>query len=322
VNAARRGPSGRLLHWLKDTAGTNLGLKALSLTLALGLTAYQRGAQDEQQRTVPVDVVVRLPGAEAHRELMTLVPPNIHVTVRGSTRAIGDLIEAGIPAVDVDLRAGDVRRITFDEDMFSVPPGVKITIVDPTSIDLDWENVIRRNVPIQASMTGRAADGYSVEKVQVVPSAITIQGPANLVEVKQFVRLAAFDVSGKTDGVYRHPLALDPPGQRIQYLGPASATVTVTIVRQLLHRKLSERKVTVVGVPRAQTEPETVDVTITGPPEVINELRDESVVPRVDLETTDIDLKEQRHGSKVMNVKVDLANVEISVQPPSVKVTW
>jgi YbbR domain-containing protein len=312
----------RLLGWLKDALTGNLPLKALSLILALGLTAYQRGAQEEQQRTVPVDVIVRMPGAEAHRELMTLVPPNVHVTVRGSTRALDQLIQSGVPPVEVDLRTGDVGRIVFDDTMFSMPPGVKVNIIDPASIDLDWENVISRNVPIQAAMTGHVAEGYTVESVEVVPATIVVQGPASLVEVKQFVRLAAFDVSGKTDGVYRHPLALDPPGQRMSYRGPASATVTVKITRQLIQRKLAKQAIVVVGSARAKTEPRTVDVTVTGPPEAINGLRDEMVVPRVDLNAAGVDLKEQRHGSIVLNVRVDLANAEIQIQPPTVKVTW
>ena len=59
----------RALRWLRAAMSENLGLKALSLVLALGLTAYQRGSENEQQRTLPVDLIVRLPATEAHREL-------------------------------------------------------------------------------------------------------------------------------------------------------------------------------------------------------------------------------------------------------------
>lgn len=313
---------GRLVRWLRAAFSENIGLKALSLTIALGLTAYQRGSEDEEQRTLPVDVILRLPSTEARRELMTLVPPSIHVTVRGSTRALDQLTSAGIPSVEVDLRRGDAHAIVFEPEMFTVPPGVQVNIIDPSSIDLEWQDVIERNVPIQASITGRVADGYTVQSVKVDPTSITVMGPASLVEVMQFVRLAAFDVSGKTDGVYRHPLALDQPGQRIQYLGPASATVTVSIGRQLVQRKFTRRAVLVVGPPRAKTEPKSVDVTVTGPPEVINGLRDEMIVPRVDVAGAGYDAKEQRHASIVLPVRVDLSNVELEIQPPTVSVLW
>lgn len=316
------GTMGRLVRWLRAAFSENLGLKALSFALALGLTAYQRGSEDEEQRTLPVDVILRLPATDARRELMTLVPPSIHVTVRGSTRALDQLTSEGIPSVEVDLRRGDAHAIVFEPEMFAVPPGVQVNIIDPASIDLEWQNVVERSVPIQASITGRVADGYTVQSVKVDPTIITVMGPASLVEVMQFVRLAAFDVSGKTDGVYRHPLALDQPGQRIQYLGPASATVTVSIGRQLVQRKFSRRLVTVVGPPRAKTEPKSVDVSVTGPPEVINGLRDEMIVPRVDVAGAGYDPKDQRHASIVMPVRVDLSKVEIEIQPPTVSVTW
>jgi hypothetical protein len=65
-----------------------------------------------------------------------------------------------------------------------------------------------------------------------------------------------------------------------------------------------------------------VDVSVTGPPEVINGLRDEMIVPRVDVAAAGVDLKEQRHGSIVVPVRVDLASAEIEIQPPTVSVSW
>jgi len=312
----------RLLRWLRAAMSENLGLKALSFAIALGLTAYQRGSENEQQRTVPVELIVRLPPTEAHRELMTVVPPSIHVTVRGSTRALDQLIQSGVPPVEVDLRGGDVPAIRFEGDMFAMPPGVKVNIIDPASIQLEWQNVVERSVPIQASVTGPVAGGYIVQSVKVDPTSILVMGPASTVEVMQFVRVAAFDVSGKTDGVYRHRLKLDPPGQLLSYLGPDSATVEVTIARQLVQRKFTKRNVVVLGPGRVKTEPTGVDVTVTGTPEVINGLRDEMVVPRVDITAAPQDLRDQHHGSAVLPVRVDLGRVEVEIQPPSVTVIW
>lgn len=313
---------GRVVSSLRTAFSQNLGLKVLSLVLALGLMAYQRSSEGEEQRTVPVDVIFRLPPAGARRQLMTVVPPNsVHVTVRGSNRALDQLTSAGIPAVEVDLRRGDAHQIVFEPGMLAVPPGVQVNIIDPATIDLEWQNVVERSVPIQASTTGRVADGYTVQSVKVDPTSIAVRGPASLVDVMQFVRVAAFDVSGKTEGIYRHPLALDEPGQGIQYLSSASATVTVTVGRQLLQRRFTRRVVSVVGPPRAKTEPKNVDVSVTGPPEVINSLRDEMIVPRVDVAGAGYDRKE-RHASIVLPVRLDLRNVEVEVQPPTVSVTW
>ncbi len=306
--------------FLRAALTGNLGLKLLSFVLALALTAYLRGAQDEQQRTVPVDVVARLPAPDVQRELMTLVPPSVHVTVRGSMTALDQLMQSGVPPVELDLRKGTTTRIVFDRSMFSMPPGVEVNIIDPASIELEWQDVVVRQVPIQTSMIGQVAPGHVVKSSRVEPETIAVEGPRRLVDVIQFVRLEPFDVSGKTAGVHRHMLALDAPPPRTQYLGPATAHVSVIIEKQLIQRKLAKQEVRVVGPSRAKTDPRRVDITITGPPEVINDLRDEVVIPRVDL--ADIDFKDQRHGSSVRNVEVDLAKVDIEIQPPTVTVRW
>ena len=66
--------------------------------------------------------------------------------------------------------------------------------------------------------------------------------------------------------------------------------------------------------------PRLVSVTVIGPPEVVQALKPEQVVPRADLGK--IDLKEQRHGSVVSGITVELGGAEAKVQPPSVTVKW
>lgn len=310
-----------VLDWLRRAFTENIGLKALSLVLALGLVAYQRSGQGEQQRTVLVDVTVLPPPEGLNRELMTAVPAHINLTVRGTARALEQLA-SGVPPIEFDLRSGDKRNITLEPSMFELPPGVRVTVIDPASIDLEWQPVITRNVPIQASMTGQIAEGYTVESTKVEPNVIAVKGPASLAEVVQFVRLQAFDVTGKTEGVYRHRMALDPPPQRLQYLGPASATVTVTIARQLVQRRFAKREVLVVGDEGARAEPRYVDVTVSGPPETVNALREEMIVPRVELDPVLMQSRERKHGSVVLPVQVDLMQATSEVQPPTVTVLW
>jgi len=53
------------LAWLRESFSENIGLKALALTFALGLFAFLQGQTDEQQRTIPVPIVMRLPPESA-----------------------------------------------------------------------------------------------------------------------------------------------------------------------------------------------------------------------------------------------------------------
>ena len=314
-----------VLSWFKEAFTENVGLKALSLAFAVGLFVYLHGQQDLQERTIPVDLMMRLPpkSAEHKRELMTQVRPSIHVTLQGSARAIDQLLQRGVAPVELDLRDGTTESVTFEKEMISLPPGVEVKIIDPPSVQLEWQDVVTRQIPVQASVTGKPAEGYVVKgEPEVEPEEITAEGPVGSVEVLQFARLAAFDVSGLTEGTYRRRLAMDAPPSRISFIGSQNVMVKVTIARRVSEAKFNRLPVEVVGVGMATTNPRTVNVTVIGSPEVVRALRAEQVVPRADLSQIEPKPNTRGHGSVTVKVTVDVANAEAEIQPPSVTVRW
>jgi hypothetical protein len=310
--------------FLRDAFTANLGLKAIAMFFALGLFAFLHGQEEEVQRTIPVAVVTRPPPENSQRELMTPIPASVHVTMQGSARAIDSLIRSGIPPVEIDLR--DARRdsVVFEPGMFTIPPDTEVVIIDPASIELEWEDVATRPIPIQAAITGQPAEGFVVRgETEVEPRAITVRGPVSAIEVLQFARLQAFDVSGLSEGVHKRRLGIDAPPPRIKYLGPASATVSVTIARRLSEARFENRPVEVVGVTGGIATPRTVDVLVAGPPEVVRALRPDQIVPIADLTKVEgLDFKSVKHGSVQVEVSVPLWSAEAETQPPVVNVKW
>lgn len=311
-----------LLRFLRNAFTANLGLKAISLVFALFLFAYIHGQRNIQQRTVPVGVI-SLPPESEDRELMTRIPPSIHVTLRGTARALDQLVQSGLTPVEIDLRNGYKRSVQFTRDLFELPPEVDIVFVDPPSIDLDWEKVVTRSIPLQTSVSGQPAPGFMLKAEPTVePRKATVKGPVSLVEVLQSARLAPFDVTGLTEGVWPRRIALDPPPSRVSYLGPQSATVTVTIVKRTSEKLFTDRPVEVIGMGRATVIPESVDVTVVGPPEVVRALREDQIVPRADLTKLQEARSDEPHGSAIVPVTVELADIEARIQPPTVTVKW
>lgn len=295
----------------------NLGLKAVAFCAALILVAYQRSQDDERTRTVAFNVDAQLPPASRNRELMTTIPPSIRVTVQGSTRSLEELSSSS-NSLELDLRNGTVQYVRFTPDRFQLPPGTRIKAIEPPGLELEWQDVIKRHVPIQSSVTGVVAEGHEVAQVNVDPETIEVTGPKSLVNVIQSVRVAPFDITGLSTGVYQRQLALDPPPARTTYVDRANAEVTVEIRRRMTSANFSRLPVEVVGALDARTTPERVDVTVKGPPEVIRGLQPELVVPRVELAQLDT----SKPGSAVVKVVVDLSSAETEVQPPTVKVSW
>lgn len=312
----------KLVSAVKRAFSENIGLKVISMLLAVSLVAYHRGQEDEQVRTISVDIVWQLPPETASVELMTTMRPNVNVTLAGSRRMLDQVIDAGVQPIELDLREGLPTWVSFNKEMFSFPPEVKVKHIMPPTMKLEWQQIVVRKIPIQAALTGNVASGFTTGEVDVVPKEIEVRGPQSVVAVMQFARLAAFDVSGLSAGVHRRLIAIDAPPERVDYLGPASAAVVVEIKRRVVQLKFQSQTVNVVGVTALTVVPKSIDVLVTGPPEKVNGLREEQVVPRVDFSKAGINLAEQPHGSIALPVVVDLAGVEAEVQPPTVTVQW
>lgn len=310
------------IEWLRQAVSENLGLKAMALVFALGFFVYLHGQEDMQQRTVPVGVI-SLPPEDGARELMTRIPASIHITVRGPARAMTQMIHDGVAPIELDLRQGYPAKLDFHDDMFSLPRDVELLLVDPPYLELDWEEVVTRLVPLQASISGQPAEGRMVKGApQVDPEKVTVRGPVSIVETMQFARLSPYVVSGLTEGKWARRIAIDPPPQRVRLLGSPAATVSIEVVKRKSEKLFANQQVEVLGPARGHAHPLTVDVTVIGAPELVASLRTEQIVPRADLPATGKWTTETPHGSATVPITVLLNNVQVEVQPPSVTVKW
>lgn len=312
-----------ILRWLRQAFLENLGLKAMAFFFAVGFFGYVHAQENVQQRTIPVSVISLQPENGSH-ELMTKMPPAIHVTLRGSRRAMTDLVQDGIPPVEIDLREGYPLEINFNRDMFLLPNQLEIIVVDPPSLELEWEEMITRQVPLQASITGKLPEGFIVSgEPKIDPEMVTVRGPSSRVEVLQFARLAAYNVTGLTEGKFPRRIAIDPPPARVEFLGRQVATVTVEVKRRESEKLFSELRVEVLGPPGAVVRPDTVDVTVVGPPDVVRKLKPGQIVPTVDLILPKLWNPEKSvSGSALVPIVVKLEGVQVQVQPAEAAVKW
>jgi hypothetical protein len=308
------------LNRVRDMMFENLGLKLLSFAFALGLYAFSHGAQDAQ-RTLPVDVVATPPPVGAHRVLVTPLPPQVRVTVRGSRSLLDEMRAEDLGSLQVDLSTGKADHIEFQTNMVHVPPGVHVEQIDPPAIELRWEDVIVREVPVQASITGQPSPGYIVKGVpRADPASVRARGPRTVIDVVQYARAEAFDVTGlQKEGVYERTLAIDRPPSRVEF-DNQTATVKVEIAREELQRLFVKVPVQLVGLARGTTTPAEVDVRVEGPPEIVRALRTDQIVPTADPKSAGANVTTP--GSAKLEVKVELDQCKATVQPQIVVVRW
>jgi len=305
---------------IRDLMIENFGLKVLSVAFALGLYAFVHSSQDSQ-RTLSVDVVAKPPPESAHRVLLTPLPPRVSVTVRGPGAILDELKADDLGAFQLDLSSGKTDNIVFDPAAIHLPPGMRAEQIDPPSITLRWEDEIVREIPVRASVSGSPAPGFVVKGPAVAePAAVHAMGPRSVVEVVQVANAEAFDVGGLSrEGTYSHILALERPPARVEFDGK-TVTVKVEIAREERQRHFVKVPVQLVGAARGTVTPAEIDVTVEGPPEVVESLRADQIVPMADLRAAGANTATP--GSARVPVTVQVTGCRAVVLPEVVVARW
>jgi hypothetical protein len=300
---------------LRSTVTENLNLKLLSLGFALLLYSLVHGSQ-EAQRSLLLNVVASTPSDAQNRELVTPIPAQIRVTVRGPRSTLDDLHADDVGSVPLDLRDGNMTRWTFDPATIPVPPGLQIEQIDPPAIDLTWEDRITRDVPVEVGIVGTTAPGFVVKGVpEADPPTVRARGAKSEVLVVQHARADAFDVTGLTAGKYTRQLAIDRAPGRLTY-DATSVSATIEIGRELVERLFARVPVAMLGHVAAKAQPAEVDVRLTCPPEVVRALRPEQIVPRVQATGP------AEHGSEALPVELAIDQCEVHLTPSTVISRW
>jgi YbbR domain-containing protein len=300
---------------LRGAVFDNVGLKVISILCALLIYGFVHGSENAQ-RTFRVSVLWLMPPESANRELMTQIPTEVNVTLRGSRTQLDDLRADDLGSLQLDLRSGRETRINLDPAMFHVPGGLTVEQIYPSLFELRWDDVITRPIPIQVPRTGELPSGLTVKgTASVEPPTVNARGPRSVVEVIQFARTAPFDVTGLNEGTERRSLPVDKPPQLVRY-DLESVVATLEVSRENVTREFP-MKVQVVGIPRAATTPTTVMVKVTGTSDAIKGLLQESIIPRVEPKM------DAPSGSAYLDVLVDVPQgVRANIEPPKVLVRW
>jgi YbbR domain-containing protein len=298
----------------------NFWLKLISVVFALSFYAFIHSAQNAQ-RTVQVKLVIEKPPESLPRRLMSDIPPAVDVTLIGPLQQL-EAMRPDELSITLNLASAEsIPELKLTPDMIpGLPPRVSIDRIYPSRLTVMFEDVIERVVPVQIARTGTPAKGMEVTgKTIVEPKEISATGIRSAIETIQFARAEAFDVSGLGEGLHERQLRLDDAPDNVLY-AQSSVTATVQIARKLATKEFDKVAVQVVGLTRAKTKPSVIHVVVTGPPEKIESLTQEDIVPLVRPIAPGEEIPTS--GSVEVNVVVDLPNVQIDLSHTRVLVIW
>jgi diadenylate cyclase len=202
----------------------NLGLKFLSLVLAVGLWF---GVVREPVAEVAVDVPIEFHNIPPNLEISSEVVPRAQIRVRGPQQIIRHLQSADIYA-DIDLNGVKPGERTYDLTSSEVhkPSGLEVVQVIPSEFHIAFDIRETREVPIKPRVIGKFADGYQIACVAVDPPLLKIVGPKKAVDQVDNAITDPIDVSGAINPIsfVRHAYVSDPLVQ-----AATSSPVRVTV---------------------------------------------------------------------------------------------
>lgn len=202
----------------------NLGLKLLSLALAVGL--WLAVARDPVAE-VAVDVPIEFHNIPENLEISSENIPRAQVRVRGPQRIVRRLQSADVSAT-VELSGIKPGERTFDltAEQIHQPQDLEVVQIVPSQFHIVFDARLTRQVPVHPRVVGNFAPGYKIGSVAGEPSTVTISGPRKRVEAVEAAITDPVDASGTIDRAtfVRHAYVSDP---LIQVMNPNPVRVTV-----------------------------------------------------------------------------------------------
>ena len=102
-----------------------VALKILSLAIAVALYAFTHGPETAQ-RTFSVSVLSLMPPDSAKRYLVSPLPTEVGIELRGSRSQLDELHADDIGPLRLNLRSGRDAKIELDDSMFHIPAGLTV----------------------------------------------------------------------------------------------------------------------------------------------------------------------------------------------------
>jgi YbbR domain-containing protein len=251
------------LRALSNRVRQNVGLRIISLLLAIGLWVFVNAGQHSSVE--PFNVPINYHGLPPGFVITNDHPDFVKIQVSGPQTLLS-LVDPSRLLLRLDLGGVGVGQASFKIglDSFNVPRGTAVTSISPSQIVLDVDKIIVRHLPVQVVIVGKPADGYHIGSIEPEPAKVRVRAPS-----KEFVNLEtldaeAVDVTGLTTETVR--LAAVTPPRGMMRVDPTQVMVKIRIAPDIATRDF--RGVPVVvrdSYYQSKVEPPRINVTLRGP---------------------------------------------------------
>lgn len=303
---------------LRQTLFGNLGLKLLSVFLAVGLWVY---VLDHENPTVThrVTVPVVAIASEDRVQVMEVTPDKIEVLLKGRQSVLDEGSLEKIRAV-ANASGRDFGEYELPLQILGAAPGVTVERMSADTALVKLDTVVTKMRPVMAETRGAPADGFGTVELSVKPNEVQVRGPAAWMQRVARV-VAPIDISGQASTMRLSvPLeARDQGNVRVAglHFTPERVEVTVEIRQVETHTVPVKPILSSPGagyvVSKVEVDPTTVTLAGKNSPKAV-ETEKINISGLRGTETYSVPLRAPE-GSNVLGVSS--AHVTVTVTPAS-----
>ncbi len=146
-----------------------------------------------QGQITTVAAPVRLHGVPDDIVLLRTVPEDVTVQIKAMSSLAPPPSKLDLTAeIDASKILEGTTSLRVNHTDITVPSGMIITSVSPSTVRVSAEKKLRKSVPVKVTLKGKLPSGLSSLRITCEPSSVDIEGPAS--QVSQIISVATEDI--------------------------------------------------------------------------------------------------------------------------------
>jgi YbbR domain-containing protein len=164
-----------LSRFVREPFLSNLGLKLIALALAIALWWFIAG---ENQIQVGLVVPLEIRNLPQGTLITNKVERQVELRLSGPPSILGNMKPDDVSAsIDLSTARAGRRIVSIEERGIRVPPGVKVSRIYPTAVEVQLDRLERRRMPVIAQVAGTPAIRQKISRIEVEPRELEVEAP-------------------------------------------------------------------------------------------------------------------------------------------------
>ena len=248
----------------------NLFMKGFSVVFAAGLWLMVNAGERDTEKSLTFPLEWR--NLPPHLVVTGAQVDSVDVQVLGPRTLLGLLDQQKVVLDLAGMRPGR-SSFRIGSERLSLPRGVQLVRISPSQINLDIARIETRTLPVHLDVHDEPPPDYRVGEMELVPDTVEVTGPAPAVARLQFVLTEPLQLSRLTQSTTLDLDLMRPQAGLLSY-NLQQVRVRVDVQDVMLARAFQQIALTVRNTDLAASlEPATIDVVVSGPRRVLEQLQ-------------------------------------------------